>query len=211
MTCKDSTAGVSFLLNSAWTSAGAGKGIDLAAEPDPDPAPLLAGDDRAAFERIVEAYQPRVTRLARRVLGWADDVEDIVQDVFLAVWRHRKGFRGTFGQKSFEAWLTRITINQCRSHRRRRWLRWARQQPLEDVDAIASDDPKLDRETFAQVRAAIRSLKPADREVIVLHYLEQMPIARIAETLGLRRNTVEVRLHRARQRLRAMLDGILED
>ena len=68
------------------------------------------------------------------------------------------------------------------------------------ADAAASATERRQR-----VRAAVGSLSTADREIIVLHHLEEMPVDAVAQTLGLRRNTVEVRLHRARRRLGELL------
>src|SRR5262245_50155020 len=73
------------------------------------------------FEQLVAQHQSRVARLAQRLLGWRDaDVQDVVQEVFVCAWAHLASFRG---ESSIETWLTRLTINQCRSHRRRRLAR----------------------------------------------------------------------------------------
>jgi RNA polymerase sigma-70 factor (ECF subfamily) len=72
-------------------------------------------------------------------------------------------------------------------------------------------DQLLDKEEQAQrVRSAIRSLEPVYRETTVLHYLDQLSIDEIAEVLGVRRNTVEVRLHRARRQLEKILADMME-
>jgi len=67
---------------------------------------------RAAFDRIVERYSAEVVVLANRLLGWPGDVEDVVQDIFLAVFVGLKKFRCECTLKS---WLFTITINKCRS------------------------------------------------------------------------------------------------
>jgi RNA polymerase sigma factor (sigma-70 family) len=71
---------------------------------------------------------------------------------------------------------------------------------------------QLDRdETNQKVRDAVAALPPRDREVIVLFYLENQSISAIAGLLGSSNNAVEVRLHRARQKLKGALDGLLGD
>ena len=66
-------------------------------------------------------------------------------------------------------------------------------------------------ETSQQVRNAVAALPPRDREVIVLFYLEELPVAQVAQLLGAKPNAIEVRLHRARQRLKTQLAGLIGD
>src|SRR5438105_2545103 len=95
-----------------------------------DPAPVT-------FERLVELHQARVARLAQRLLGWPADVEDVVQEVFVAAWRSFRQFRG---ESRPETWLMRITINQCRRQNRRTMMRralllgFARERPTQTRD-----------------------------------------------------------------------------
>src|SRR5687767_15254679 len=90
------------------------------------PRPLVTvNDEQPTFEQVVEQHQANVARLARRLLGWTganNDVDDVVQDVFLAVLKGLPRFRG---HSTLSTWITRITINACRSHRRRRIVRLA--------------------------------------------------------------------------------------
>ena len=171
--------------------------------------------ERGAFEQVVAAHGQRIARLAHRLLGWPDDVEDVVQDVFLAAWQNRKKLRGKRGTRSLDAWLKVMTINHCHTHRRRRLTRWLRRKRFQadhrPAPAPPVDTQALAGEDTAAVRAAVRRLPPRDREVLVLHYLQQTPIAEVGDLLGLSRNAVEVRLHRARKRLRAQLNGFLKD
>ena len=107
-----------------------------------------------------------------------------------------------------------IALNKCRTHRRgllSRWrtLRRASRRPVKlesSADTSAVQDDML-----AQVRQGIKKLAARDREVIVLHYLEDRGVVEMAELLGIRTNAVEVRLHRARQRLKKLLEGLVEE
>jgi RNA polymerase sigma factor (sigma-70 family) len=162
------------------------------------------------FDRIVARHHPQVARLAHRLLGWRDRdaVDDVVQEVFLVALTRLKDFRG---ESSLATWLMGITVNQCRAHRRRSalrltWLRqmWSRAET--NHQPVWADE---DTETSQQVRGAIAALPPRDRDVIVLFYLEDCSVARIAKLLGAKPNAIEVRLHRARQRLKTKLAGLL--
>lgn len=176
-----------------------------------DLARRIARAEPGAFEQLVALYQPRVLRLAHRLLGWGDGADDVVQDVFLAALRKAGTFRG---DASLWTWLTIITLNRCRTHRRRNLLRLrahgflSRQKPKQ---AESSDRPAIDDESARQVRSAVAALGPKDREVIVLFYLEHRSAAQIAELLSISRNAVEVRLHRARAKLKQSLQGLMKD
>ncbi|RMF77659.1 MAG: sigma-70 family RNA polymerase sigma factor [Planctomycetota bacterium] len=165
----------------------------------------------AEFERIVADERDRVARLASRLLGWRSDVDDVVQDVFLRAWRGWSGFRQ---ESSVKTWLTRITINACRA-RLRAWSAWLRVFSPADAEepirsAAAQDGTGMHAESLRRVRDGVRALPRKLREVIVLRYLEDYPIAQIAAVLGVSEGAVEVRLHRARARLRDALGALWE-
>jgi RNA polymerase sigma-70 factor (ECF subfamily) len=169
------------------------------------------GDD-SAFDRIVEQYSAGVAALANRVLGWPQDVEDIVQDVFVAAFGGLKRFRGDCRLRT---WLFTITINRCRSHRYRHVLR-LRRTALEEAGAhLVSDDngeqAALAHETLARVRRAVRALPAKYREVVALRYLQELETSEICEILGISANTMQVRLNRARKRLRQSLSQVGEE
>ncbi|MCP4251332.1 MAG: RNA polymerase sigma factor [bacterium] len=183
---------------------------------DDDLRSRIAAGDRAALERLIEQHRPRVTGLAYRLLGWPDEVEDVVQDVFVSALTNLGRFRGDC---ALSTWLTTITVNACRS-RRRRLRSWAtRWLGLGDTDATVGSAPPgsggsgptiTKIETFDHVRQAVQALPVKYREVVVLRYLEQMPVPEIGRVLGLTRDTVETRLSRARRRLRDRLSGFVE-
>lgn len=160
--------------------------------------------DPPKFELVVAEYRQRVTGLVYRLLGWSDDVEDVVQDVFVAVLNNLAKFRG---EAQLGTWIYRIAVNVCRRHRRRRLLRLRFWRPAGDASEAAELAPELERrrETSARVRAAVVGLPAGYREVVVLRYLEELPVLDIAVILGLSRNAVEVRLSRAREQLKHAL------
>ena len=181
-------------------------------DPDGTLAQRAARDGRAVFPDIVAAHQARVARLVHRMLGWSHEVEDVVQDVFLAALEHLPTFRG---DSSLATWLTAIAVNKCRSARRRRLLRlrflsWARDRSPRPVGQ-AADSGSLRRERHDQVRLAVRRLPARLREVVVLRYLEEMPIGQIAKVLRISPGAVGTRLHRGRLRLAADLSERIEE
>jgi len=167
--------------------------------------------ESASFEEIVAVHHGRVAGLARRLLAWPGDVEDVVQEVFVAVLKHLGRFRGDC---RVETWLTRITVNTCRTWERKRLLRLKLLRRLErrPAEAAPGAGPAgVDAEVLGRVRRAVGALPWRYREVVVLRYLEQMEVADIATALGVSGNVVSVRLNRARQRLAEKLGELREE
>jgi RNA polymerase sigma-70 factor (ECF subfamily) len=176
-----------------------------------EPPNPTAETDHDAFDRMVVEYHDSIRRLVFRLLGWRDGGEDVVQEVFLSAWAAWARFPGA---ARAELWLKRIAVNKCRSWQRReavraRWFRWLRAAPVEEPQ-VAAEDPPATEERAGRVRQAIQSLDRRYREVMVLHYLEQMSVDEVAQVVGVRRNTVEVWLHRARRQLEQPLAGLME-
>lgn len=152
----------------------AGEAIRLTDRSAPPSIPRSSTDRSVSFEDLVRAHHASVSRLAHRLVGWRPNVEDIVQDVFLAAFSKFDGFRS---EASTWTWLAAITINRCRSERRRsllrlRWLAWAKHQKHESSAVPAEQD-----ETAARVRQVVAALPARNREVVVLFYLEQCSTA----------------------------------
>ena len=158
----------------------------------------------AAFDEIVEAHQQRIVRLVFRLLGSPDEVQDVVQEVFLSVLQNLKRFRG---ESKLSTWLTRIAVNKCRSHHRRRLLRLRTLFYLTKTLTVTSEQGGVTEsaEIHDELRRAVRRLSPRYREPIVLRYFEELSVREIGEVLGISANSVEVRLTRARRKLREIL------
>jgi RNA polymerase sigma-70 factor (ECF subfamily) len=169
-----------------------------------------ASRDAASFDRLVVEEQAYVARLVGRLAGWRSDVDDLVQEIFVAALGGWPKFRGDCSART---WLTRIALNKCRSYGRRRWLRerlFAAWQAHRETAGSTNNVVAGEQETAEHVRHAVEQLGQRDREVIVLHYLEQHSPADVATVLNVSQNAVEVRLTRARKRLKEILSREFE-
>jgi RNA polymerase sigma factor (sigma-70 family) len=188
-----------------------GESGNLAGEEQAGGRGACAPPERPGLEALVAANEERIRRVVYRLLGWSHEAEDVVQEVFLSALKGLGKFRGG---SSMTSWLTRIAVNECRSHWRKRVIRLrslGRQQPPAGELAGQPADGLMDRETFARIRRQVRALPGRYREVVVLRYLEEMSRDQTAEALGISTKAVDVRLHRARVRLKAALADLVEE
>jgi RNA polymerase sigma-70 factor, ECF subfamily len=179
-------------------------------------ARLRAGDD-GAYEILVRTYSSRLIAVARRILTSEEDARDAVQDAFISVFRSLDRFEG---ESRLSTWLHRIAVNaalmRLRSRRRRP------EDPIEPLlPAFESDGHHQEQfqswdesaeallvrgETRAVVRRCIDRLPESYRTVLLLRDIEQLENEEAAAMLGVSVNAVKIRLHRARQALRTLLD-----
>jgi len=183
---------------------------DAARRMDPSRALIeraLAGD-AGAFREIFVQHRGDVARLVYRMLGPSPDVDDVVQDVFLHVYRSLGSFRG---DAKFSTWLYRLTVNVTRMH-----LRRARSRPrFADVEVpempeegARDEGPDAQVERADRVRTLYRlldGLSDKKREVLVLHDFEGVAAKDIAELLAVPVLTVRTRLFYARKELYAAM------
>jgi RNA polymerase sigma-70 factor (ECF subfamily) len=171
---------------------------------------FVAGDP-AALDEVIQRYAPQIALQVHRLLAWPEDVADVVQEVFVTALAKRSGFRS---ESRLATWLTAIAVNHCRRHRRAQWFRLRRLQrvrsqvELRGAEAERADAAVVRKERSQAVRAAVARLPHRYREVIVLHYLEELPIDDVARLLGLSRGAVDVRLSRARAKLKNELGDV---
>lgn len=149
--------------------------------------------DRALCARSVERYGSMVLRLAFQRLQSQADAEDAAQEVILSLLRER----GFHDEDHLKRWLVQVTIHKCENLRRSAWRRKTVSLEGEAWPPCAPEERELLEELW--------QLKPADRDVIYLHYCEGCAIAEIAALLGEKPNTVGVRLSRARKKLKPLL------
>jgi len=179
-------------------------------------AGLRAGDPQA-FETLVRLHSQPMLRVARRLLHSEEDARDAVQDAFVSAFRSIGSFESS---SKLSTWLHRIVINAALMK-----LRWQRRRPEEDIEKYLPQfqedghqiapsvdwsepaDVLLQRaETAALVRASIDELPDTYRIVLLLRDIEEMSTEEVAQALGISPNAVKIRLHRARQALRTLLD-----
>lgn len=159
--------------------------------------------DRTAFEEIVLRHERRVLTLALRLLGTAEDAQDVAQEVFLRAFKYLRRFDTS---KPLEPWLVRMTVNVCRraGHRRTR-----NRELFVAREGTHPEDPG--KSPYAHLRAeeqkrmvydALENLADKERAAIVLRDLEGLTTAEVADVLGSSEATVRSQISVARLKMR---------
>ena len=176
----------------------------------------LQRGDTGAVEALLDRYGGWIYRVARRLLNDPRDVEEVTQDVLLAVVRKAQTFKG---EAAFSSWLYRIAVNAA--YQRLRAKRARPEVSLEPFLRVFDDegryiepvvdwssklnDPAVAEETRAAIERSLSRLPEEYRVVIQLHDVEELPNEEVAATLGLTVAAVKSRVHRARLFLRQEL------
>ena len=168
-----------------------------------------AHGDGDAFDVIARALGDALYRRALAILRHESDAQDATQDALIRAWRELPRLNDS---SRFDAWLDRILVNACRDRLRRRGRQQLREIQLavdgRDAGRLkthASDSGPDDGRRVA-IEDAFRRLDIDDRTLLVLHHLEQRPVADIAAVLAIPTGTAKWRLHRARKRLERELE-----
>lgn len=174
---------------------------------------VLAGNT-AAYADLVKRHQRFVFTLALRFAKNREDAEEIAQDCFVKAYRAL----GTFKQDSkFSTWLYSITYTTAMTFLRKKKLETKSINDEEHVFEIANsgsdfDANQLDKKsTYSYLNQAIGLLLPDDAAIITLFYKGEQSLEEIGVALGMESNTVKVKLHRARHRLKEKLQYLLKD
>lgn len=178
---------------------------------------LRRGDD-AAYEQVVNEYAGRLLAVARRMLRNEDEAQDAVQEAFLSAFRSIDRFKE---ESRLSTWLHRILVNAALMRIRARKRRPTRsmEELLPKFDerghvrhaagswSAPPDRGSLDEETRAAVYDAMAELPEDYRNVLLLRDIEELSTREAAEVLATTEGAVKIRLHRARQALRELLDS----
>ncbi len=182
-------------------------------------ASLREGSERAYEELLIRFQQP-VYALALRLLDDQSEACDVVQEVFLKVFRNVGSFRG---QSTLKTWIYRITVNEA--HNARRWFFRHRRAEVEldknpdesrNWKEIIPDrsrspfDAAFDNERHILIEAALNRINPIFREAVALRDISDLAYEEIAEILGVSLGTVKSRILRGREALREELVGSLK-
>lgn len=156
----------------------------------------------SAFHRLTSQHLDASYRLARAIVHDPADAEDATQDALVRAWRKWPTLRD---QNLFEHWFTRILVNTCRDHLRRRAAR-----PTADAGHFAGipsrDDPLAATHEREAMGAAMAMLSPDHRVVVALRFYLDLQVDEIARRLGIPSGTVQSRLHYALKRLNELID-----
>ncbi len=159
----------------------------------------IAGDDRNAFGQLVSAYEQGLRRFLFNLCGDEALTDDLAQDTFLKAYLAIRSFQGI---SRFKTWLYRIGYNEFLSHRRSSHITTEDIPP--DIDSI---NPTSATDARLTVKQCLSQLSEAERTVIMLFYLEDMPIKRIKDITGMPNGSIKSHLHRAKSRMRQFLEN----
>lgn len=172
----------------------------------------VLGGDKAAYADLMKLHQRFVFTLALRFTKNREDAEEIAQDCFIKAYRSLNTFRST---SKFSTWLYSIVYTTAMTFLRKKRL------DIQSIDTEAgllniqnhvSDlnaDDVEHKSKMVFVNRAIDQLSPDDAAVITLFYQGEQSLEEIGQALGMEANTVKVKLHRARHRLKEKIENIL--
>ena len=174
---------------------------------DFDLAQASARGEVKAFEMLYERHHRRVYSLCLRMVANATEAEDLTQEVFIQLFRKAGSFRG---ESAFTTWLHRMTVNHVLMHFRKKGVKYEKTTEegeigdLQDIIQSVAERPRfLDR---IAIDKAISELPPGYRTVFVLHDVEGFEHEEVANLLGVTVGTSKSQLHKARMKLRGLLN-----
>ncbi|HEV8677401.1 MAG TPA: RNA polymerase sigma factor [Candidatus Paceibacterota bacterium] len=180
---------------------------------DEDAARLVQKGDRERFGILVERYEEKLLRYGRKFLSRSEDIEDIVQEVFMSCYQNLQSFDTT---QKFSPWIYRIAHNAFVNG-----LRKQKRSPLVfvDFDALLAhpvyEDPvPLEREQTEvkkMIEKCLDTLSPKYREVLALYYLEELSYKEISDIIQVPTGTVGIRIKRAKEALKTAYEELNPD
>ena len=159
------------------------------------------GGDRHAFAELVRMSGARLDAAARLILRDSDLAQDAVQETLIRAWRGLPGLREP---ATFDHWLHSLVVRACIDliRKRRRRVIEVELTPLHDAPSLDPTMRIADRDQFDRVLAR---LEPEARAVVVMHFYLDVPLPRVAQTLGIPVGTAKSRLHRALGAMRSAM------
>lgn len=157
-------------------------------------------DEQRDLEFVMDKYGRTINGLIASMLGSPSERDDIFQEVFLLYYTKELHFEDEGARRS---WLIRTAINLCKAANRSPWFKLRDGEEF-DADTVVSDEDFLGESELWQ---AVCRLKEKYRLPLYLHYFEGIPILDIAKTMKLSEGAVKMRLKRAKEKLKAELEG----
>ena len=164
--------------------------------------------DPSAHRDLVDRHKQYAFTIAFRILRNRENAEEAAQDAFMQAFRHFPSFSR---EAKFTTWFYRIVFNAALMAKRRE------KTAAQDLDAVrgipseggAADETKRHERQF-HIHEALQRLQTQDAAILTLFYMREHSLEEIAEITGTSASNAKVRLHRARQRMAAELDGLLK-
>jgi RNA polymerase sigma-70 factor (ECF subfamily) len=160
--------------------------------------------DREALDELLKAVQEPLYRYIFRLVGERTLAEDILQEVFIRIYRKLRWLREP---ELFRPWAYRIASREAFKHlkRERRWREEVRDASTLEAVPAQSPEESYAREMIEHLPSLIERVSPASRAVLILHYLHEMPLAEVAAVLGIALGTVKSRLAYGLESLRSAI------
>jgi RNA polymerase sigma-70 factor (ECF subfamily) len=174
---------------------------------------VLNGEQQA-FAELVNRYQNFVFTITLRYTDNREDAEEIAQDIFVKAYRSLADFRGA---SKFSTWLYTIVTSSCISFLRKRKLETQSLDNEKVFEQAVNQNSAFEANQIEQkskvllVNEAIKLLSPDDARIITLFYKGEQSLEEIGQIIGMEPNTVKVKLHRARQRLKEKMEKFFKE
>ncbi len=173
----------------------------------PDLVEKWQSGDVSAFEALFRQHQKLVLRTAYLITGDAEMAKDVMQEVFVSVWKSRHTFNPAKGK--FTTWLHRITVNRCSKVHRQKPAFLSLEETENKGLALPSDEilaeAIITKEEYASLMKALAALDTKHRSVVVLRYFNELSCEEIAQVADIPLGTVKSRLHYALKSLHRTL------
>jgi RNA polymerase sigma factor (sigma-70 family) len=173
----------------------------------------VIGGNQAAYTELVKRHQRYIFTLALRFTRSREDAEEVSQDVFVKAYRSLSNYQRT---AKFSTWLYTIVYHTSMTYLRKKRLNTSSIDDEETMIQLESHSSEADSHSVEKksrtfyVNKAIEMLLPDDATIITLFYQGEQSLEEIAKVMGMEANTVKVKLHRARHRLKEKLETLLK-
>ena len=158
------------------------------------------------FRELVEKYSEQLYWHVRTLVGSHEDADDILQEVFVKVWKALPGFRG---ESSINTWLWRIATNEALSFLRKQKVRAALSFSSLDAEAerVLDSDPWFDGdEAQRKLAVAVAKLPDKQRAVFCMRYFEELPYEEISSITGTSVGALKASYHQATEKIKASVE-----
>jgi RNA polymerase sigma-70 factor, ECF subfamily len=168
----------------------------------------VLGGDIDSFAGLVRRHQDACARFAVRMLGSRVDADDVLQSAFMRAFR---GLRGCKDPDHFGGWLYQIVVNECRtfaSRQKRREQRFPLASTAIETAVAPGSEEQVDVDVGGHIERALSALPADQREAFLLKHVEELTYEEIAELTGATVSALKMRVKRACDTMRGLLDGV---